>query len=140
MNGYDYGIILNQQGKVTEANHACIFLIRDGVAITPTVRSGTLESITREVVKQLLERELKVPSVEREVERTELYIADEVFICGTAVEIQAVGSIDRYQVGDGQPGPTTSRLQNLFHQIVRGGHPSYSDWCSQVYRGRKVPG
>ena len=104
INGYDFGIILNQDGKVSEASYACIYIIRDGVAITPLISSGILESITRESLKQLLEQELKVPVVEREVERTELYVADEVFLCGTSVELQPVGSVDRYQVGDGQTG------------------------------------
>ncbi|MCH8224838.1 MAG: branched-chain amino acid transaminase [Chloroflexi bacterium] len=139
INGYDFGIILNQDGKVSEASYACIYIIRDGVAITPLISSGILESITRDSLNRLLEEELKVPVVERELERTELYIADEVFICGTSVEIQGVGSVDRYQVGDGQVGPITARLQSLFNQIVRGGHPGYADWCTPVYQDQKTP-
>jgi len=139
INGYDFGIILNQNGKVSEASYACIYIIRDGVAITPLISSGILESITRESLKQLLEQELNVAVVEREVERTELYIADEVFICGTSVELQPVGSVDRYQVGDGQAGPVTARLQSLYHRVVRGGHPGYADWCTPVYQGQKTP-
>ena len=134
INGYDFGIILNQQGKVSEATYACLFIVRDGVAFTPPVSAGILESITREVVKQLLERELNVPVIERDVERTELYIADEVFICGTAVEIQAVGSVDRYQVGDGETGPVVSRLRELYHAAVRGEDPQYASWCTPVYQ------
>ena len=87
INGYDFGIVLNQDGKVSEASYACLYIIRDGVAITPPVSAGILESITREAVKGLLKEQLGVPVVEREVDRTELYIADEVFICGTAVEV-----------------------------------------------------
>ena len=139
INGYDFCIILNQDGKVSEASYACIYIIRDGVAITPLISSGILESITRDSLNRLLEEELKVPVVERELERTELYIADEVFICGTSVEIQGVGSVDRYQVGDGQVGPITARLQSLFNQIVRGGHPGYADWCTPVYQDQKTP-
>ena len=137
INGYDFGIILNQDGKVSEASYACIYMIRDGVAITPLISSGILESITRESLKQLLEQELKVPVVEREVERTELYVADEVFLCGTSVEMQPVGSVDRYRVGDGEIGTVTARLQSLFHRVVRGGHPGYADWCTPVYQGQK---
>ena len=132
-NGYDFGIILNQQGKVSEASYACIYIVRDGVAITPPVSSGILESVTRQVVKELLENDLGVPVVEREVERTELYIADEVFICGTAVEIQAVGSVDKYQVGDGGAGPVVSRLTDLFERVVRNQEPHYSEWCTPIY-------
>ena len=133
INGYDYGIILNQNGKVSEANYACLFILRDGVAITPPVSAGILESITREVTKCLLERELDVPVVERDVDRTELYIADEAFICGTAVEVQPIGSVDRYKIGDGGPGALVSRLKELFENIVREANASYSHWTTPVY-------
>ena len=132
-NGYDFGIILNQQGKVSEASYACIYIVRDGVAVTPPVSAGILESVTREVVRELLEKEMNVPVIERDVERTELYIADEVFICGTAVEIQAVGSVDRYQAGDGEAGPVVSRLVELFEDVVRGRKPEYAGWLTPVY-------
>jgi branched-chain amino acid aminotransferase len=133
INGYEFGIILNQDGKVSEASYACIYIVRDGVAITPLISSGILESITRESLKQLLEQELNVPVVEREVERTELYIADEVFICGTAVEVQAVGSVDKYQVGNGETGPVVTRLRELFRQVVLGDIAAYADWSTPVY-------
>jgi branched-chain amino acid aminotransferase len=136
INGYDFGIILNQSGKVAEASYACIYIIREGVAITPPTSAGILESITRQVVKELLEKELQVPVVERDIERTELYIADEVFICGTAVEVQPVVSVDRYQVGDGGPGPVVSRLEKLFHSIVRGTDSCYAGWRTQVYQAK----
>jgi len=134
-NGYDFGIILNAQGKVSEASYACIFIVRDGVAITPPISAGILESITREVVKDLLEKDFGVPVVERDVERTELYIADEVFICGTAVEVQAVGSVDKYQVGDGETGPVVAKLREQFQSVVKGEHPRHADWCTPVYQG-----
>jgi branched-chain amino acid aminotransferase len=133
VNGYDYGIILNQQGKVAEASYACIFIVRDGVAFTPPVSAGILESITRETVRELLEREMGVPVVERDVERTELYVADEIFLCGTAVEVQPVVSVDRYRVGSGETGPVVSRLESLFHQVVRGNHSDYTHWLGPVY-------
>ena len=136
INGYDYGIILNQDGKVSEASYACIYILRDGVAYTPPVSAGILESITREVAKLLLVQELGVPVVERDVDRTELYIADEAFICGTAVEIQAIGSVDRYKVGDVEMGPVVSRLKELFHGLVRGVDERHADWRTPVYEGR----
>jgi branched-chain amino acid aminotransferase len=134
-NGYDFGIILNKEGKVSEASYACIYIVRDGVAITPPVSAGILESVTREVVRKLLEKEMNVQVIERDVERTELYIADEVFICGTAVEIQAVGSVDKYQVGDGEAGPVVSKLTGLFERVVRGRESGYARWCTPVYQG-----
>jgi branched-chain amino acid aminotransferase len=133
INGYDFGIILNEEGKVTEASYACIYIIRDNVAITPPTSAGILESITREVVKELLEPELQVPVVERDVDRTELYVADEAFICGTAVELQPILSVDRYSVGDGAQGPVVSRLKKLFQGVVRGEDDRYSRWRTSVY-------
>ncbi len=133
INGYDFGIILNPNGKVTEAAYACIFLIRDGVAITPPLSAGILESITREAMKDLLAREMDVPVIERDVDRTELYLADEVFICGTAIEVQSVGSVDRYKVGEGEQGPVVARLRELFRKVVRGADPRRSAWCTPVY-------
>ena len=131
--GYDFGIILNPQGKVAEISYACLYIVRDGVAITPPVSAGILESITRDVVKQLFQEELGIPVVERDVDRTELYIADEVFICGTGAELQAVGSIDGYKIGDGSIGAVVSQLEQLFHNIVRGNDSRHPEWRTGVY-------
>lgn len=133
INGYDFGIILNPNGKVSEAAYACIFLIRDGVAITPPTSAGTLESITREVVKDLLIQDMGILVEEREVDRTELYVADEVFICGTAVEVRSVGSVDRYQVGSGEQGPLVAKLKELFQNAVIGGDSRRAEWRTPVY-------
>ena len=131
--GYDFGIILNPQGKVSEISYACLYIVRDGVAITPPVSAGILESITRDVVKQLLQDELGIPVIERDVDRTELYIADEVFICGTGAELQAVANIDGYKIGDGSIGPMVSQLEQLFHDIVRGKDSRHPEWRTGVY-------
>ena len=131
--GYDFGIILNPQGKVSEISYACLYIVRDGVAITPPVSAGILESITRDVVKQLFQDEFGVHVIERDVDRTELYIADEVFICGTGAELQAVASIDGYKIGDGSIGPMASQLEQIFHDIVRGKDSRYPEWRTGVY-------
>ncbi len=120
MNGYDQAILLNAQGKVAEGAASCIFLVRNGVAITPTVTSGILESITRATVLRLWSEILGMPTLEREIDRTELYVADEVFFCGTGAEITPVRAIDGYTIGNGAIGPLTTRLESLFHDIVRG--------------------
>ena len=138
INGYDFGIILNQEGKVSEGSYACVYIIRDGVAATPPATAGTLESITRDVVKLLLEGELGLPVVERDVERTELYIADEVFLCGTAVEVQPVGSVDRYAIGDGGAGTVTSRVMELFRDVARGADQRYAGWRTPVYGESRI--
>lgn len=134
--GYDGAIILNASGKVAEGPGACLFIIRDGVAITPPVTASILESITRATLITLLRDVLGVPVVEREVDRTELYICDEAFFCGTAAEVTPVGSVDRFPVGDGQIGPVTRRLQQVYHDVVRGIDGRFAEWRTPVGVGR----
>ncbi len=138
INGYDAGIILNPEGKVAEGSYACIFIVRDGVAITPGVTSGILESITRETAMHLFRERLGVPVVERDVDRTELYVADEVFLCGTYAEIEPVVSVDRYAVGSGRPGPLTRKVRRLYKDLVRGKDKSLPEWQHPVWNGRGV--
>lgn len=132
IDGYDYAIFLNQQGKVAEGPGACVFLVRRGVVITPPVTAGILESVTRFSVIQLLQEELGMQVVEREIDRTELYVASEAFYCGTGLEILPIASIDRYQLGDGGMGPITARLERLYHDIVRGSDQRYAEWRTPV--------
>lgn len=126
-NGYDAAIILQPNGKVAEAPGACLMLVRDGKIITPPVTSGILESITRETLIQLC-RDDKIEVVEREVDRTELYIANEAFLCGTGTEIMPIASVDRFTLGDGKIGALTQRIENLYHALVRGIDRRYSEW------------
>ncbi|MBM2827344.1 MAG: branched-chain amino acid aminotransferase [Dehalococcoidia bacterium] len=134
INGYDSGIILNDGGKVAEGAYSCIFLVKDGAAVTPDVTSGILEGITRASVMKLLREDMGLEVREREVDRTELYVADEIFLCGTLAEIEPVLSVDRYTIGEGASGPVTSRLERLYHTIVRGQHEGHSRlWCTPVY-------
>ncbi len=135
VNGYDGGIILNTQGKVAEGAYACIFIVRDGVALTPGVTAGILESITRASVIQLCSEVLNVPVLERDVDRTELYIADEVFLCGTLAEIEPVVSVDRYSVGSGAKGPLTTAVECLYHDLARGLDRRYAHWRTPVWQG-----
>jgi branched-chain amino acid aminotransferase len=132
-NGYDQPILLNASGKVTEGAASCLFLIRDGVAITPSKTSGILESITRETILKLCSESLDIPVEEREVDRTELYVADEVFFCGTGAEIRAVSKIDGYDIGNGGMGPFTTRIEAKFHAVVRGRDSDYRHWSTPVY-------
>ncbi len=130
--GYDGAIILNTTGKVAEGPGACLFIIRDGVAITPPVTASILESITRATLIILLREVLGVPVIEREVDRTELYVCDEAFFCGTAAEVTPVASVDRIPVGDGQIGPVTRRLQQVYHDVIRGIDARFSEWRTPV--------
>jgi branched-chain amino acid aminotransferase len=130
--GYDTAIIMNSAGKVSEAPGACVMHVRDGKLITPDLTSGILESITRDALITLARESLGIPVEERTVDRTELYVADEVFLCGTAAEVSPVISVDKYTVGFGKIGPVTRELENLFEKVLRGRESSYAGWRTPV--------
>ena len=132
LDGYDVAFLLNPQGKVSEAPGACVMIIRNGVLITPGVTSGILESITRDALMVLAEEVLGFEVMERDVDRTELYLADEIFTCGTAAEISPIVEVDHYEVGDGGIGPITSQLEQVFHDVLRGRESRYSHWRTPV--------
>ncbi|MFC1939521.1 branched-chain amino acid transaminase [Chloroflexota bacterium] len=136
VDGYDYPILLNHEGRVTEGPAACLLMVRNGKVISPSITSNILESITRKTLLQLVRAELGIETVEREVDRTELYIADEIFFCGTRREVTPVVSVDRIAVGDGNPGPLTLKIQDMYFDIARGKVPKYKSWLTPVY-GRK---
>jgi len=131
--GYDGAIFLNSLGKVAEGTGACLFIARHRKLITPPVTGDILESITRETVITLAREILGVEVVERTVDRTELYVADEAFFCGTGAEITPITSIDHYTVGDGQIGSLTVELENLYHDLVRGIDGRYAEWRTPIY-------
>jgi branched-chain amino acid aminotransferase len=137
-NGYDTALILNTQGKVAEGGGACVALIRDGVLITPDTTQSILESITRDSIIELARNELGMQVVERAVDRTELYIADEVFMCGTAFEITPLVSIDKYDIGDGTIGPITRQLEVLLDDTFRGKTGVRPEWRTPVGVARPV--
>jgi branched-chain amino acid aminotransferase len=130
--GYGGAILLTARGTVSEGPGGCIFLVRDGVLITPNVTSGILESITRDTVLKFA-RDAQMAVQDRDVDRTELYIADEIFYCGTGQEIMPVLSVDGLQAGDGTPGPITRRLQTLYDLQVRDNSQDYASWQTPVY-------
>ena len=132
LDGYDTSLIINNQGKISEAPGACVMVVRDGTLTTPDLTSGILESITRDALITLAREELGIRVEERMVDRTELYVADEVFLCGTAAEISPVVSVDKYDVADGEPGPVTRELEALFDRVLRGRESRYRQWRSAV--------
>jgi branched-chain amino acid aminotransferase len=133
-NGYDGALLLNTRGKLAEAPGACCFILRGGLPITPPVTADILESVTRTTLLELFRTELGQPALERDVDRTELYLADEVFLCGSGWEITPVVSIDRLPLGDGvQPGPVTRAIQACYFAVVRGEKPAYRHWLTPVY-------
>jgi branched-chain amino acid aminotransferase len=131
--GYDLPIFLGSDGKVAEGAGSCLIMVRRGEVVTPPITSSVLESITRNTLIVLaLEAGMKV--VERSVDRTELYLADEVFLCGSAAEITPIVSIDGYVLGDGQPGPVALALLKAYHGISSGENPEHSEWRTSVLR------
>ncbi len=130
--GYEFPILLNDQQKVTEGPAACLFIVRGGVAITPAITSGILESVTRRTLLQMCREDLGIPTEEREVDRTELYVANEIFFCGTGAEIQPVVEVDGYQVGSGGIGAITRRVEAAYHDMVRG-RSRHDHWRMPVY-------
>jgi branched-chain amino acid aminotransferase len=126
--GYDNALLLSPQGKVSEAPGACVMMIRKGQLVTPSVTEGILESITRDAILTMARETLGMPVVERPIDRTELYLADEVFLCGTAWEITPVVEVDRYQVGTGEVGEVTSGLQQQLDDVLRGREDRYAGW------------
>ena len=130
--GYDTAFLLNNVGKVAEAPGACVMHVRDGKIVTPDLQSSVLESITREALITIAREQLGLTVDERPVDRTELYVADEIFLCGTAAEITPVVSVDRYQVGNGEIGPITKALEIAYEASLRGTDGSYTDWRTPV--------
>ncbi len=131
--GYDEALFLTQDGFVSEGSAENIFLVRNGGLITPDRSQDILEGITRDVLLTLCREELGLPVIERQVGRTEVYIADEVFVCGTGAQVSPVIEVDRRPVGSGKMGPITARIQQLYFEVVKGNHAKYRHWCTPVY-------
>ena len=131
--GYDSAILMNDRGCVSEGPTSCIFLVRDGVLVTPSTTSSVLESITRDTLLRIAESCTGSPAVVRDVDRSELYAAEEVFMCGSGPEIVPVNSVDRRNVGAGKPGPVTRKIQERYFRIVQGRDPAREPWLTPVY-------
>jgi len=131
--GYDEAILLNDDGHVAEGSGENIFLVAGGELVTPALSENILPGITRNALIRIALEEMGMRTVERKVDRTELYSADEVFLCGTAAEVTPVLEIDRRPIGNGQIGQTTRKLQKLFFEVVKGVNPKYAAWCRAVY-------
>ncbi len=129
--GFDDAILLNARGKISEGSACNLMLVRRGVLITPPVTADILEGITRRSILELA-RDLDLAIEEREVDRTELYVADELFFCGTGVQVTPVTRVDRRAVGSGTIGPITARLRDRFYDIVGGKVPEYRGWLTPV--------
>ena len=131
--GFDEALVLTQDGHLSEGSAENIFMVRDGVLIPPPVYENILEGITRRTIIHLAQEELGVPVVERPIDRTEVYICDELFMTGTAAQVTAVTKVDHRPVGDGQMGPITAQLRTLYNRVVRGQEAKYREWLVPVY-------
>lgn len=130
--GFDEAIMLTADGYVAEGSGENIFLIIDGQLVTPASYDGILMGITRHKVMQLAETELGIKTIERHVDRVELYSATECFLTGTAAHITPVAEIDGRKIGDGEIGPITAKLQKIYADVIKGNNPKYLDWCTPV--------
>ena len=136
--GYDAPIFLNQHGTVAEGSGATFFMIRRGQLITPPLTSDILESITRTTLLDTLAPAMGVEVVERHIARTELYVADEAFFCGSGYEITPILSVDRFNLGSGGVGPITQRLVTTYMDVVRGVDKRFPEWRTPVYKPAAV--
>ncbi len=132
-NGFDEAIMLSADGYVAEGSGENLFLVEDGKLVTPGSYDGILMGITRNTVIKLAENELGIKTIERHIERVELYDAEECFLTGTAANITPVAEIDRRKIGSGEIGEITQKLQKIYSDVIRGNNPKYADWCTPVY-------
>lgn len=133
--GYDEAVLLNWDGTVSEGSGENIFMVSEGRISTPSETDNCLLGITRDSVIELAKKELGLKVVERRIHRSELYLADEVFLTGTAAHITSMGELDNRPIGDGETGPVTRKLQEVYFATVKGDNPDYSDWCTPVVPG-----
>jgi branched-chain amino acid aminotransferase len=131
--GFDEAIVLNQNGHLSEGSAENLFMVRDGVLMTPPVSENILEGITRRTVIELAREELGIEVVERPIDRTEVYICEEFFMTGTAAQVTAITKVDYREVGDGKMGPIATQLRELYNDVVRGKLKKYREWNTPVY-------
>ncbi len=133
LNGFDEAIMLDERGHISEGSGENIFVVSDGQIITPPPSSDILVGITRDTVMTLARNELGLEVVERDIDRTELYTADECFMTGTAAHVTPVVELDRRAIGNGKMGAVTADLVKLYFEIITGKNAKYADWCTPCY-------
>jgi branched-chain amino acid aminotransferase len=131
LNGFDEALVLTADGHVNEASAANLFVVRDGVALTPPVTDDILEGVTRKAIVELLTNE-GIPVEFRSIDRSEMYIADEAFLCGTGVQISPIIEVDHRPVGSGEVGPIGRLVRDRYFDAVRGRLPEYSHWLTEI--------
>ena len=131
--GFDEALVLTQDGHLSEGSAMNVFMVRDSLLVTPPVTDNILEGITRRSVIELAQKELGMTTIERTIDRTEVYLCEELFITGTAAQITTVTKVDHRPVGTGKMGPVTTKLCELFQDVIRGKNPKYRLWNTPVY-------
>lgn len=131
-NGYDTCIFLNNLGKVSEGPGSCFFMVKDGELVTPALTDSVLESITRDAILNIAKHN-GISVCERSIDRTELYTCDEAFLCGSAMEITPIFSIDRYEIGNGNIGPLTNKLHQCYLDVAQGRNDEFKKWLTPIY-------
>lgn len=132
--GFDEAIMLTSDGHISEGSGENIFLVIDGKLVTPTVYNNILVGITRNTVIDLARNEMGIETIERPIDRSELYTAEECFLTGTAAHITPVAEVDHYTIGNGEIGEITARLQQIYSEVIRGSNPKYLHWCTPAYK------
>ena len=132
LSGFDEALVLNQDGHISEGSAENVFILRNNTLYTPPVTDNILEGITRPTVIEMAQNELGIATQERPIDRTELYLCDELFLTGTAVQITAVTQVDHRLIGNGKMGPVTAQLRQLYADVVRACLPKYAAWNFEV--------
>ena len=132
-NGYDTCLFLNEVGKVAEGPGSCFFMVKGDTLITPRLTDSVLESITRDTVIKLATEELEMKFVERTIDRTEVYMADEAFLCGSAMEVTPIYTVDRYPIGTGVQGVWTKKIHLKYLECAQGKLANYKYWLTAIY-------
>jgi len=131
--GFDDAIVLSDSGHVTEGSAMNLYLVENGKLVTTKITDNILVGITRNTIKEIAEKEFGIEVIERDIDRTELYIADEAFYCGTGAQVSPITSIDNRPIGTGKIGPITEKIQNYYFDMVKGKTKKHTDWVIPVY-------
>ncbi len=133
LSGFDEALVLTQTGHISEGSAENFFMVRDGHLVTPPVTSNILEGITRDTIIELAQQEMGLQTIQRTIDRSEVYICQEAFLCGTGVQLAAITRVEHRPIGTGAIGPVVAHLRKLYFDVVRGKMPKYKHWCTPVY-------
>lgn len=133
LSGFDEALVLTQEGHISEGSAMNVFMVNNGALITPPITENILEGITRRTAIELAQSELGLPIIERPIDRTEVYLCDELFMTGTAAQIVAITQVDHHPIGSGAMGPVVTHLRSLFDDAVHGRLQNFRKWIAPVY-------